>query len=470
VAICRRLVAAGRAELEPALATALFNHGLVLQALGRLADAEACLAESVAVLRRLIAAGRAEMEPALANALIWHGNMSHEIGQFDQAVACYEESADIWRRRTAKNGQRNDYNSLSVALAWHYNELVFIGKKRDAARCQSENVQALRYLYKDHATQDIFIVLLESFREYGSILAETGDVTQSEEIFRELLFRYDQSGQSLRDSKVDELALWASIDLARVQSKQEHYAEAVTTLQDSLARLALCMQGDVSEDVANAPSTIYSYLADAYISLSDWVGAADATQRMQESPLVPVDSDGEVNSGILKICQLRGKIAEGQGHASEALARYAHGRDLAAQAVAKGQRELESWAIALAFHHARVLFETRHEDAPGAVKHALADLQAYHDQHPEETSMTGHLGRCLLLDARICLAAADVAQAETAAMRAQELLASLVSQDRFYRQYLAESLRIQAEACQVQDPDRAAALRTEAEALHPKAQ
>jgi hypothetical protein len=45
-----------------------------------------------------------------------------------------------------------------------------------------------------------------------------------------------------------------------------------------------------------------------------------------------------------------------------------------------------------------------------------------------------------------------------------------VSQDRFYRQYLAESLRIQAEACQVQDPDRAAALRTEAEALHPKAQ
>jgi tetratricopeptide (TPR) repeat protein len=89
----------GRAELANNLATALNNHGRVLLALGRLAEAEACQRENLAIRRRLVEQeGRAELANDLAAALNNHGDVLQDLGRLAEAEACQRESGAILRR------------------------------------------------------------------------------------------------------------------------------------------------------------------------------------------------------------------------------------------------------------------------------------------------------------------------------------------------------------------------------------
>src|SRR6185437_13083139 len=89
----------GRSELAKPLATALTHLGLVLQTLGRLAEAEACQRETVAIWRELAAA---ETRPGLADHLLpaghlaatlgHHGAVLQALGRLAEAEACQREN------------------------------------------------------------------------------------------------------------------------------------------------------------------------------------------------------------------------------------------------------------------------------------------------------------------------------------------------------------------------------------------
>src|SRR4029077_15955842 len=80
VEICRRLLEK-RAELANPVAAAQNNRGLLLRALGRLVQAEQCHRESVAIRRRLVEVEkRGDLASHLATALGNHGSGAQALG------------------------------------------------------------------------------------------------------------------------------------------------------------------------------------------------------------------------------------------------------------------------------------------------------------------------------------------------------------------------------------------------------
>jgi tetratricopeptide (TPR) repeat protein len=95
----------GRAELANGLATALNNHGSALQALGRLAEAEACQRENVAICRRLVEQeGRAELANGLAIALAHLGRVLRDQRRLAEAAGNLGESIVILERAIENRG------------------------------------------------------------------------------------------------------------------------------------------------------------------------------------------------------------------------------------------------------------------------------------------------------------------------------------------------------------------------------
>ena len=138
VEICRRLAAAekrpGLADhLLPAghLATALGNHGSVLQALGRLAEAEACQRENAAICTELVEAEmRAGFSGHLAAALNSHGLVLRALGRLVEAEACQRKSVAIRRRLVEVENRGELANTLATALGNHGLVLQALGRLR----------------------------------------------------------------------------------------------------------------------------------------------------------------------------------------------------------------------------------------------------------------------------------------------------------------------------------------------------
>jgi tetratricopeptide (TPR) repeat protein len=143
----------GRAELAKPLATALTHLGLVLQALGRLAQAEACQRENVAIWRRLAAVetrqGLADhLLPAghLAAALGNHGSVLQGLGRLAEAEACQRENVALCTELVEGEARAGFSGPLAAALNNHGLVLRALGRLVEAEACQRESVAIRRRL------------------------------------------------------------------------------------------------------------------------------------------------------------------------------------------------------------------------------------------------------------------------------------------------------------------------------------
>ena len=187
VAICRRLVEVEqRSELADDLARALNNHGYVLQFLGRLPEAEACLRESVAILRRIVEVEQWSWKAInLARALNTHGSVLQDLGRLPEAEACQRESVAI-RRRLVEVEQRSE---LADHLAWslnHYGSVLHaLGRLPEAEACQRENVAIFRRLVEVEQRSELSIDLAMALNNHGFVLRALGRLPEAEVYQRE---------------------------------------------------------------------------------------------------------------------------------------------------------------------------------------------------------------------------------------------------------------------------------------------
>ena len=92
------------ADLTDDLANALGNHGTVLQAQGRLPEAEKCQRENVAIRRRLVQVEkRSDMAHHLAWALGHHGLLLQALGRLPEAGAEFTRAATLTRNERERS-------------------------------------------------------------------------------------------------------------------------------------------------------------------------------------------------------------------------------------------------------------------------------------------------------------------------------------------------------------------------------
>jgi hypothetical protein len=119
----------------------LGHHGLLLQSLQRLAEAELCQRESVAILRRLVEVEKRSMLAYdLAIALSNHAESLQLLGRLADTERCRRECATILRQLTAMEKHSGIRDDLAIALSNHEEVLRALGQTGEAEQCRREAV------------------------------------------------------------------------------------------------------------------------------------------------------------------------------------------------------------------------------------------------------------------------------------------------------------------------------------------
>jgi predicted ATPase/DNA-binding SARP family transcriptional activator len=218
------------------------------------------LLESLALYRQL------DVPTGAALALSYLGMLAKEQGDYDRAVACHEECLELNRRAGNAYGVAHDLTQLSFDVYW-------LGQYERSAELAQQAVELARRMNNRRG-------LASALDGVGAALGKLGQYTEAQHWLSEALTLYRESGNKSGQAMV-------LTDLAMIAAGQHNYLSAQELYIEALGlawqigdrrRMAFCLEGLGQVNVESDPERTAS-----------WLSAADRLREIIAAPLPPAE-------------------------------------------------------------------------------------------------------------------------------------------------------------------------------------